>query len=448
MEAVLSFWTWLFALGGFALGAALVHVLIAAPAQDQLATLIEERDRLELERIRLEERLDAEAKAHAARLEELERAGRALEARFAALARDVLGQNSEDFLRLVSERFEAHRREAEDRVGAREQAIAAMLQPLSEALARFEGRIGELERAREGAYRAIVEQVRMLAEGQQLLQTETRRLVEALRRPKTRGRWGEFQLHNLFELAGLAEHVDYLRERGLPAAGNAVLRPDAIVRLPGGKALAVDAKTPLEAYLEALEAADEAGRQEALMRHARQMRAHARQLSSKEYWRVLQESFHCTPDFVVMFVPGEAFFAAAVEQDPALLEDALARRVLIATPTTFIALVKAIAYGWQQEKLAENAGRVAALARELHGRMCRFADHLGRIGAALQQAVDRYNDSIASLESRILPTFRKFEACAGAGEEEQLSRLRPLEARIRPLTTLAEPDDGREAGLP
>lgn len=439
MDAVFSIWTLLFALGGFALGAALVHFVVAAPAQEQLGALLDERDRLELERARLEERLEAEAKAHAARLEELEKAGRDLEARFAGLAREVLGRNSEDFLRLVSERFEAHRQEAESRVGAREQAIAEMMRPVAEALSRFEERVAELEKAREGAYRAIGEQVRMLAEGQQMLTGETRRLVDALRRPKTRGRWGEFQLQNVLELAGLTEHVDYVRERGLPAAGSASLRPDVILRLPGGKALAVDAKTPLDAYLEALEAADEAARSDALLRHSRQMRAHARQLGSKEYWRALQESFRCTPDFVVMFVPGEAFFAAAIEQDPALLEDALARRVLIATPTTFVALVKAIAYGWQQEKLAENVGRVAALARELHGRMCRFVDHLGRVGGALQQAVDRYNESVASFEGRVVPTLRKFEACAVTGEEERLAAPRPLDARIRPLAALGEP---------
>lgn len=438
MEILLSAWPWLFLLGGIGLGAAAVYVLSAAPAQAQLACALDEREALELECTRLRERLEGEAKAHAARLEELERSGRELEDRFRGLAAEVLGRNSERFLQLVSERFEAHRQEAEQRVQARERSIDEMIRPIAEALARFEDRVGEIEKAREGAYRAIGEQVRMLAEGQQLLTGETRRLVEALRRPKTRGRWGEFQLQNVLELAGLTEHVDYVRERGVGADGS--LRPDIVLRLPGGRALAVDAKTPLEAYLEALEAADEAARADALFRHARQMRAHARGLGSKEYWRALAESCRCTPDFVVMFVPGEAFFAAAIEQDPSLLEDALARRVLIATPTTFVALVKAVAYGWQQEKLAENAARIARLARELHGRMSRFVEQLGRVGGALQQAVDRYNDSVASLEARVVPSLRKFEACAAVGEEERVSAPQPLDSRTRPVRELPEPE--------
>lgn len=442
MEVLLGVWPWIFAVGGFGLGAAIVYFFSAAPAQERLAALLDEHERLGLEHARLEERLEAEARLYAARLEEAERAGRALEDRFRSLAAEVLGQNSEAFLKLVSERFEAHRQEAEHRVAAREQAIREMLRPITEALSRFEGRVGELEKAREGAYRAIGEQVRMLAEGQQMLTAETRRLVDALRRPKTRGRWGEFQLQNVLELAGMTEHVDYLRERSVGADGN--LRPDLILRLPGGRALAVDAKTPLDAYLEALEAQDEAARSEALFRHARQLRAHARDLGSKEYWRALTESCQLSPDFVVMFVPGEAFFAAAVEQDPTLLEDALARRVVIATPTTFVALVKAVAYGWQQEKLAENAARVAALARELHGRIARFAEHLERLGGAIRQAVDRYNETVASLEMRVVPTLRKFEACALAGEADQIAAPAPVEARpreLRGLSQAAEPRD-------
>lgn len=349
--------------------------------------------------------LETERKTFVARVEELENMRTEIEQQFAILASKVLDKNSESFLRLVSERFEKHQVDAEKDLEERQKAIETLVKPIGESLCKFEHKVGEIEKTREGAYCAITEQVRSLAEGQIGLRTETSRLVQALRQPKTRGRWGEFQLRNVLEMAGMTKHVDFIEEQTVKGDGG-LLRPDVIIRLPGGKSIVVDAKTPLEAYLAALEASDEPTRERLIADHARQVREHVRMLGSKEYWKALP----LTPDFVVMFVPGEAFFATAIESDPNLFEQAVRQRVLISTPTTFIALVKAIAYGWQQEKLSENAQAVAGLARDLFERIKVFGGYMRELGRALQQAVDRYNKGVGSLEGRVLPAARKFES--------------------------------------
>ena len=266
--------------------------------------------------------LKSEREAHAERLAQLERMGAEIEQKFAALAGDALGKNSERFLALVTERFEHHKTAAEQSLEDRQKAIGALVQPLTDTLTKFEKKVGELELAREGAYKAITEQVKMLTEGQTNLRTETSRLVQALRQPKTRGRWGEYQLRNVLEMAGMTEHVDFVEEQTI-VADEGRLRPDVIVRLPGGKSMVVDAKTPLDAYLSALECTEEDVRQQFITSHVRQIKDHIRNLASKEYWNALP----VTPDFVIMFVPGEAFFAAAIESDPGLFEHAIKHRV-------------------------------------------------------------------------------------------------------------------------
>jgi len=268
--------------------------------------------------------------------------------------------------------------------------------------------------------------VKNLADGQVGLRTETSRLVQALRRPKTRGRWGEYQLQNVLEMAGMTEHVDFIEERTIEGDGGR-LRPDVIVRLPGGKSVVIDAKTPLEAYLAALDTNDEEMRERQMVDHARQVRDHVRTLASREYWKVLP----VTPDFVVMFVPGEAFFAAAIESDPSLFEQAVRQHVLISTPTTLIALLKAIAYGWQQEKLAENAQTVASLARELFDRIKVFSGYIRDLGRSLQQAVERYNKGVGSLEARVLPAARRFENLGVVPCGSEISLLEPIETNAR-----------------
>ncbi len=364
--------------------------------------------------------------AHEARLEELRGARKELEDRFAALASGVLDKSTENFLKLASERFRNHEQLARDELEKRKSAIESLVKPLSERLQEFDEKIKDIEQTRNEAYGAIREQVKALAEGQTTLNRETRKLVQALRAPKTRGRWGEMQLRQVFEMAGMAEHVDYTLEHHLET-DNGPRRPDAIVRIPGGKSIVVDAKTPLEAYLDALDAETPEQQQAHLKRHAMQVREHVKLLASKNYQGAIAE----TPDFVVMFIPGETFVGAAVEADPGLIEYAFERKVLIATPTTLMALVKAIAYGWQQEKMARNAREVQRIAKELHDRLSTFSDHLGRIGRALGASVEAYNRAVGSLESRVLPSARKFENMGVVAGDAEISSPDAIEKEPR-----------------
>ena len=365
---------------------------------------------------------EAERKSHEARVQELTRMGAELERKFAGLASEALGKNSESFLKLVSERFEKHSASAKEDLEKRRTAIETLVKPLGESLSKFETKVDAIEKARTGAYEAIKEQVKSLAEGQTNLRSETSRLVQALRRPQARGRWGEYQLRNVLDMAGMTEHVDFVEQSTL-AGDEGRLRPDVVIRVPGGKSIIVDAKTPLDAYLNAVEAPDEETRERFIADHARQVRNHVRALSSRDYWKALPE----TPEFVVMFVPGESFFAAAIESDPALFESAARQRVLISTPTTLIALVKTIAYGWQQEKLAENAQAVAAQGRDLYERIGTFGRHLNALGKSLRQTVDHYNKGVGSLESRVLPAARKFEELGVAPTASSIPPLEPVE---------------------
>ena len=362
------------------------------------------------------------AQAALATAEENERrVDRMLEDKFKALAADALQDNGTRFLELVSERFERHRESAGADLEARRKAIEALVKPLDENLGAFRDYLGEIEKAREGAYRSVADQMRAL-------RTETGKLASALKQPAAGGNWGEYQLRNVFELAGMSEHVDFV-EQPTMAGEEGALRPDAVVRLPGGKRLVVDAKTPLQAYLAAAEAEDDEARAQHLADHARRVRRHVRALASKAYWSALDE----TPDFVVMFLPGEAFYAAALESDPTLFDSAVRERVLICTPTTFVALVKAVAHGWQQQTLAENARAVAALARDLYGRIGAFGGHMHDLGRALGRAVDRYNKGVGALESRVLPAARKFETLGVAPPADSLPEVAPVEREAREL---------------
>lgn len=371
------------------------------------------------------------AQAALATAEENERrVDRVLEDKFKALAADALQDNGTRFLELASERFERHKESADAELEARRKAIETLVKPLDENLGAFRDYLVEIEKTREGAYRSVADQMRAL-------RTETSRLAGALKQPAAGGRWGEYQLRNVFELAGMSEHVDFV-EQPTVAGAEGALRPDAIVRLPGGKRIVVDAKTPLQAYLAASEAEDDEARAQHIADHARKVRHHVRALASKDYWRALDE----TPDFVVMFLPGEAFYAAALESDPTLFDSAVQERVLICTPTTFIALVKAVAHGWQQQTLAENARAVAALARELYARIGAFGGHMRDLGRALERAVDRYNKGVGALEGRVLPTARKFETLGVAPPADSLPEIAPVEREARELRApeLAPPE--------
>ena len=397
-----------------------------------------EREKLLGEKAVAETSLKTERKNHEARVEELKGMAAELERKFALLATEALEKNSRNFLNRVTERFEKHKASSDEDLARRQQAIETLVKPIGESLDKFEKKVGEIEKAREGAYSAVTEQVRTLTEGQLRLNTETNRLVQALRQPQTRGRWGEYQLKNVLEMAGMSEHVDFVTQ---PTVGEDRLRPDAIIRLPGGKSIVVDAKTPLEAYLAAVEAGDEEERARHIASHVRHVREHVRDLASKEYWQALS----VTPDFVVMFIPGEPFYSAAVEREPELFEQAVSNRVLIATPMSFIALVKAIAYGWQQHKLAESTQDVFELARDLFDRIKIFGGRMGDLGKSLHQAVDRYNKSVGSLEGRVLPAARRFERLGAAPKGSSIDEIVPIELEARALQA-PELIDGQHDG--
>lgn len=389
------------------IGAALVWFAFAAPARSRAD--------------RAEAGLEAERKTHAVRLEEIEKARGESETRFTALAAEALGKNREDFLHLAGQQFQTHKVEAGAALKAREEAVAALVKPIREELKKVEDRAQELEKSRKEAYGAITEQMKAL-------QSTTGKLALALAKPAGAGMWGERQLRRVLELAGMMEHVDFNEQVNLPGETGAQ-RPDAVIHLPGGKSVVVDAKAPLPAYQRAVAEEDETKRAADLDALARHVRNHVRSLSSKEYWNALPGS----PDFVVMFVPSDAFVAAAFEREPSLFDEAVNNRVLIATPITLIALVKAVAYGWQQEALTENARAVADTGRELYERVKRFGSRMEDVGKSLRQAVERYNRGVGTLERQVLPSARKLEGLGVVSASEAIPPLEQLETEPRTL---------------
>jgi DNA recombination protein RmuC len=340
---------------------------------------------------------------------------------FKALSADALRTNNSSFLELARTTLERYQTEAKDDLEQRRVAVEHLVAPIRESLAKVDGQIQHLERARSEAYGALMGQVRTLAESQERLRAETGNLVTALRAPAVRGRWGEIQLRRVVEMAGMLSHCDFV-EQVTATADERRLRPDLVVKLPGGKNVVVDAKVPLQAYLEAVEAQDEDTRTARLGDHARQIRQHMAKLSLKSYW----EQFQPAPEFVVMFIPGEAFYSAALEQDPGLIEEGVSQRVLLATPTTLIGVLKAVAYGWHQETVAESARAVSRLGRELHGRIAVLGDHMAKLGVQLDRAVSTYNQTVGSLERRVLPAARRFSELGADGGRE-IPVLEPVE---------------------
>jgi DNA recombination protein RmuC len=344
------------------------------------------------------------------------------------LAAEALQKNQESFLGLANEVFDKHHKGAAATLDQRQKDIAALLAPINKSLEDYKTGLGEIEKARAAAYGGLSEEMKSLVSMQADASAQTRRLVNALQAaPKTRGRWGEHQLHNVMELSGMSPYCDFQTEQTIDS-DEARLRPDVIIRLPGDRRIVVDAKTSMAAYLDAVEAVDDEAREAHLTLHARQLRTHMRLLAGKAYWDALP----FTPDFVAMFIPGENFYAAAIERDPALFEDAIQNRVLIVTPTTLIALAKAIAVGWRQEKIAENARQIGELGRDLYRRLATMGDHVVRLGAGLDGAVKTYNNFVASLGSRVMPQARRFNELDLDGTQEKLPELKAVETEIRP----------------
>lgn len=381
-----------------------------------------ERDALAAQLRESEVRRELEGTGAAERLEAMKAMQEKVESTFKALSADALHRNNQQFLELAKQVFGRLQEGARGDLEKRQQAITELVAPLRKSLEQVDEKIQAVERARTSAYAGLQEQIKGMLEGQGALQKETSNLVYALKAPAVRGRWGEIQLERTVEFAGMTEHVDFVQQASTDTAEGR-LRPDLIVHLPGGKRIVVDAKAPLAAYLEALEAKDPEVQTGLLQRHARQIRDHIKALGAKQYWR----QFDPSPEFVVLFLPGEVFFSAALEQDPDLIQFGSSANVLLATPTTLIALLKATVYGWRQEAVTEQAREISALGRELYERLCTQAEHFADVGKSLQKAVESYNKSLRSLETRVLVTARKFENLANDGGK-RLPEIDPVEA--------------------
>ncbi len=352
-----------------------------------------------------------------------------IDTRLQAVAAEALRGSQESFLSLATQVFENHRQAAATVLGDKEKSIEAMLAPINASLLEYRKGLSEIEKAREAAYGGLTAHLQDVVRTQGDVSRETRKLVTALQAaPKTRGRWGEQQLQNVLELSGMTPFIDFEAEKTIDR-DDTRMRPDIIIRMPGDRRIIVDAKTSMAAYLDAVDATEDAERQGHLDRHARQLRTHMKQLSAKSYWDALP----FTPDFVVMFIPGENFFAAAIERDPQLFEDGVAGRVLIVTPTTLIALAKAIAFGWRQEKVADNARKVAELGRDLYRRLAAMGGHVVALGKGLDGAVKHYNGFVGSLEGRVMPQARKFNELDVEGTGDVLPDLKLVEIEPRLL---------------
>lgn len=350
---------------------------------------------------------------------------------FASVSAEALAKNNETFLHLARERFSALSAEASGSLEQRKAQIEALLAPMQELLNQYQARLGDIEKSRVESYSMLREQLGTLSEIQRTLNTQTSQLVTALRRPNTRGQWGEITLRRLVELAGMSSRCDFAEQTTVEGEDGRQ-RPDMLVQLPGERQIVIDCKASLDGFLDAAAAPDEDNRRVCLQRHCQQVRSRARELAAKSYW----SQFKRAPEYVVMFMPGEAFLYAAVEQDGSLIEDCLKNSVIIATPTTLMALLKAIEFGWRQEEVTQNAEEIRKHGKELYDRIYIFATHFARIGASLGASIECYNQAVASLETRLLVTARKIGEL-GARSDKDVPDMLPLDTRPRELTVAA-----------
>jgi DNA recombination protein RmuC len=397
-------------------------------ARARASALRTERDQME----RAVRERDAEIvnlKVEAARLETLLEQERAAESRlsnaFKALSADALKSSNEAFLELAKATLEKYQEGAKNDLEQKSKTVEALVQPLKESLEKVNTQIEAIEKTRRQDYGGLSQHLAGLRTETTSLNLETKNLTNALRTPVVRGRWGEIQLRKVVELAGMLEYCDF-KEQPSVEGDEGRLRPDLEVLLPGGKSVVVDSKVPLEAYLRAQEASDPETARQHMKDHARQIRVHIGKLRAKSYW----DQFESTPEFVVMFLPGESFFSAALEHEPGLIEEGVSQNVIIATPTTLIALLRSVAYGWKQEKIAESAQEIKDLGTDLYNRMRILAEHIGNVGKGLNKAVGSYNETVASLEDRVLPAARRFPELGVTGKQS-ISHLAPVERTTR-----------------
>ena len=389
-------------------------------AKTQLAVLsakIKEQDRLDFER-------DSA----------LEIASQKLSVAFDELASRSLRHNSETFLKLANENLSLHHQKAKGELNQRQDAVAQLVDPIRQALSQTEKKLAEIEKERHQAYGNIKTQLEAMATNQTDLRQETQNLVKALRRPEVRGQWGEFTLRRVAELSGMVKYCDFFEQTHAVKDG-LVQRPDMVVRMPDDRQLVVDAKTPLDAYLEAIEATDDKDRNAALTRHVRNLRDRVKELASKQYW----SQFDGSPEFVILFIPGEQFLAAALDHSPTLQDDAIQRKVLLATPTSLVGLLKVVAYGWRQVALAKNAEKIRDLGEDLYTRLASFTTHLSRLGKQLSGGVDAYNSAVGSLERQVLPGAKRFKEM-GVSARKDIDDLAPVDTPLRNVRETVTPD--------